>query len=91
MTVRKSIAISTLLVVCSCQQEVAVPTARELIDNRQLLTEWQNKCATGEYSHLSAEQKVRFCATTNDASISVAEAAAAKSASDFYGTNIKRK
>ncbi len=42
-------------------------------------------------SPLTAEQKARFCSTTQEASVSVAEAAAAKSASDFYDTNTKRK
>lgn len=88
---RKILPIGALLIVCGCQQEVAVPTAKELIDNRQLLTEWQSKCNTGEYSRLTAEQKARFCSTTQEASVSVAEAAAAKSASDFYDTNTKRK
>lgn len=88
---RKFFPVCALLVVCGCQQEVAVPTAKELIGNRELLTQWQAKCNTGEYSHLAAEQKVRFCSTTQEASVSVAEAAAAKSASDFYDVNTKRK
>lgn len=80
-----------MLIVGGCQQEVAVPTAQELIANRPLLKEWQAKCDTGQYSQLTAEQKARYCSTTQEASISVTEAAAAKSASDFYKTNTIRK
>ena len=83
--------ITALLLVCGCQQEVAVPTAKELIDNRQLLAEWTAKCDTGEYSNLAAEQKVRFCATTHDATISVARASSGKKESDFFKANTIRK
>ncbi|PTW43949.1 hypothetical protein C8J25_11312 [Sphingomonas faeni] len=88
---KKFLPFSAVLIVCGCQQEVAVPTAQELIANRPLLKEWQTKCDTGQYSHLTAEQKPRYCSTTEEANISVTEAAAAKSASDFYNANTRRK
>ena len=79
------------LIVCSCHQAVKVPTAQELIADRQLLSEWQVKCSTGEYSHLAAADKANFCSTTNDASISVATIAAGKKDSDFFGNMSQRK
>lgn len=88
---RKIIPVCALLAVCACQQDIAVPTAKDLIENRQLLTEWQGKCNTGEYSQLAAAEKARLCATTQEATISVAEAAAAKKAGDFYDANAIRK
>lgn len=87
----KFLPVCALLVVGGCQQDVGVPTAKELIANRPLFNEWQAKCEAGEYSHLAAEQKARYCSTTQEASISIAEAAAAKSASDFYNANTIRK
>lgn len=80
-----------LLAVCGCQQEVAVPTAQELIDNRQMLATWQSKCDSGEYSHLKANAKARKCSTTHDATISVTQAAEGKKASDFFKANTIRK
>ena len=88
---KKFLPFCAVLIVCGCQQEVAVPTAQELIANRSLLKEWQAKCDTGQYSHLTTEQKPRYCSTTEEASISVTEAAAAKSASDFYNANTRRR
>lgn len=88
---KRFLPLCAVLVVCGCQQEVAVPTAQELIANRPLLKEWQEKCETGQYSHVTAEQKTRYCSTTQEASISVTEAAAAKTASDFYNANTIRK
>ena len=79
------------LIVCSCHQAVKVPTAQDLIANRQLLSEWQAKCSSGEYSRLTASDKANLCSTTNDASISVAEVAAGKKDSDFFGNMSKRK
>lgn len=88
---RKLVPICALFLVCGCQQKVAVPTAQELIDDRRLLTEWQTKCDTGEYSHLAETERARLCSTTHDTTISVAEAATATSASDFYDGNTERK
>lgn len=85
------IPIVVLLSVCGCQQEVAVPTAQELIDNRQMLATWQSKCDSGEYSHLEADEKARKCSTTQDATISVTQAAEGKKASDFFKANTIRK
>lgn len=79
------------LIVCGCQQAVKVPTAQELIGNRELLSEWQAKCSTGEYSRLAASEKADLCSTTNDASTSVAALAAGKNDSDFFGNMSKRK
>lgn len=88
---RKLLPLCALVVMCGCQQQVAVPTAQELIQNRQLLTEWQSKCNTGEYSHLAPAQKSNLCSTTEEATISVAEKNAGSNASDFYDANTKRK
>ena len=89
---RKSLYPAMLtLIVCSCHQAIKVPTAQELIANRQLLSEWQAKCGTGEYSHFAAADKANFCSTTNDASISVNSIAVGKKDSDFFGNMSKRK
>ncbi|MDQ1159600.1 hypothetical protein QE385_003997 [Sphingomonas sp. SORGH_AS 950] len=85
------IPILALLTVCGCQQEVAAPTAQELIDNREMLATWQSKCDSGEYSHLEADEKARKCSTTRDATISVTQAAEGKKASDFFKANTIRK
>ena len=88
---RAKLGLSVLFILASCQRQVVVPTAQELIGNRQLLAEWQAKCDTGEYSHLPAAEKANLCSTTHDASISVAEIKAGKSGSDFFDANTKRK
>lgn len=88
---RKLVPVCALFLMYGCQQKVAVPTAQELIDDRRLLTEWQTKCDTGEYSHLGETETARLCSITHDATISVAEATTATSASDFYDANTERK
>ena len=88
---RKLLPLCALIIMCGCQQQVAVPTAQELIQNRQLLTEWQNKCDTGGYSHLPAAQKADLCSTTQQAVISAAQQSAAKNDADFFEANTKRK
>ena len=88
---RKFLSISALLIVCGCQQNVVVPTTQELVANRRLLTEWETKCNTGEYSHLSADQKTNLCSTTQNAIITVAELKTAENAKSFYDVNTKRK
>ncbi|PZU06509.1 hypothetical protein [Sphingomonas sp.] len=88
---RKIIPVLALVVVAGCHRQVAVPTAQELINNRPLLTEWQVKCDTGEYSHLAATEKADLCSTTHDASMSVAAMKAGKQDSDFFGNMSKRK
>jgi uncharacterized protein YcfL len=91
MTMRKLLIVSVLLVTCSCQQKVAVPTAEELIANRQLLAEWQAKCGTGDYSRLAPAQKADLCSTTDAAATSVAQMEAGKKESDFFKANTLRK
>jgi hypothetical protein len=88
---RKTLPLITLLIVGGCQQNVVVPTAKELIASPQLLTEWRAKCETGEYSHLPADQKAKMCATTGDATISVAQAKAGNEETDFFRQNTIRK
>ena len=88
---RKSIAVLSLLAVYGCQQNVVVPTAKELIDNPILLREWQAKCDSGEYSHLEAGQKARMCATTGNATISVAQTKSGGSEVDFFNQISKRR
>lgn len=88
---RKKLCLSALLLVCGCQQNVVVPTTKELLANPQLLAEWQTKCDTGEYSHLPADQKARICFTTQNAVISSAEIQAGKDSQNFYDANTKRK
>jgi hypothetical protein len=87
----KKLPLITLLIVGGCQQNVVAPTAKELIASPELLTEWQAKCETGEYSHLPADQKARMCATTGDATISVAQAKAGNEEADFFKQNTIRK
>ncbi len=88
---RKFLPLFALGIVCACQQQVTVPTAPELIANRQLLTAWQEKCNSGEYSRLAPARKSELCSTTQEATISVAEIAAGKKATDFFDANTKRR
>lgn len=88
---RKILSLCSLLVVCGCQQNVVVPTAKELIASPQLLSQWQEKCDAGEYSHLPADQKAKMCATTGDATISVAHTKAGNEEADFFKQNMIRK
>ena len=88
---RKLVPLCVLLAVGGCQQQVAVPTAQQLIANRALLTEWQAKCDTGEYSQLAPAQKSNRCSTTQDATISVAQMSSGKKDSDFFKANTLRK
>lgn len=87
----KLLSVCVLLAVCGCDQKVVVPTIKELIDNPQILAEWQAKCDTGEYSHLPAAQKADMCFTTQEAARSVAVAAAGKAEADFFEANTLRK
>lgn len=88
---RKRLPLFALVAVCGCQQQVAVPTAQQLIADRGLLTQWQGKCDTGEYSQLAPAQKSNLCSTTQEATISVAQMSAGKADSDFFKANTKRK
>ena len=91
MTVRKLFPMCVLLALCGCQPRVVVPTAKDLVADRQLLKVWQGKCDTGEYSHLPADQKATFCSTTADATISVAQEEAGKKEADFFDKSTRRK
>lgn len=88
---RKLLIVSVLLVTSACQQKVAVPTAEELIANRQLLAAWQAKCESGDYSHLAPAEKANLCSTTDTATTSVAQMEAGKKESDFFKANTLRK
>ncbi len=88
---RQILPLCTLLFICGCQQNVVVPTAKELSASPQLLTEWQAKCDAGEYSHLPADQKARMCATTGEATISVAQTKAGNEEADFFRQSTVRK
>ena len=88
---RKILSLCSLLVVCGCQQNVVVPTAKDLIASPQLLSQWQAKCDAGEYSHLPADQKAKMCGTTGDATISVAQTKAGNEEADFFKQNTIRK
>ena len=88
---RKLISLCVFVAVCSCQQQVAVPTAQQLIADRALLTEWQGKCDTGPYSQLAPAQKNNLCSTTQEATISVAQMSSGKKDSDFFKANTLRK
>lgn len=80
-----------LLVVCGCQQNISVPTTKELVRNPQLLREWQAKCNTGNYSNLPANQKGNLCFTTREAARSVAVTKAGNEEANFFGQNARRK
>lgn len=88
---RKFIPLCAVLAVCGCQRSVAVPTAQQLIADRALLTQWQKKCDTGEYSQLAPAEKSNLCSTTQEATISVAQIQAGKKESDFFSANTLRK
>ena len=88
---RKLTPLCAIVLVCGCQQQVAVPTAQQLIANRALLTEWQGKCDTGEYSQLARPEKSNRCSTTQEATISVAQMSAGKKDSDFFRANTVRR
>ena len=88
---RNIISLCALLVVCGCQQRVAVPTTKDLLANPQLLSDWQAKCNTGDYSHLPANQKDSLCFTTREAGRSVAVTKAGNEEADFFEQNTRRK
>lgn len=88
---RRLATFAVLLVVCGCQQQVAIPTAQQLVANPSLLAEWQGKCNTGEYSQIAPAQKANLCSTTQQATISVTQQRAAKEEADFYDANTRRK
>ncbi|WP_241211848.1 hypothetical protein [Sphingomonas sp. ABOLF] len=88
---RKLIPLSALVAICGCQQQVAVPTAQQLIADRALLTEWQGKCDTGAYSQFAPAQKSNLCSTTQEATISVAQMSSGKKDADFFRANTLRK
>ncbi|GHH25678.1 hypothetical protein GCM10008023_39320 [Sphingomonas glacialis] len=90
---RKIFSLCALLVVCGCQQkqDVAVPTTKELMANPQLLSEWQAKCNTSDYSHLPADQKDNLCFTTREAARSLAVTKVGNEEADFFDQNTRRK
>lgn len=88
---RKLMTLGVLIMMCGCQREVAVPTAKQLIADRALLSEWQGKCDTGEFSQLAPAEKSDRCSTTQEATISVAQMSAGKKESDFFKANTVRK
>ena len=88
---RKLIPLCVLVAVCGCQQQVAVPTAQQLIADRALLAEWQGKCDTGAFSQLAPAQKSNLCSTTQEATISVTQMSSGKKDSDFFKANTLRK
>ena len=88
---RRLAAFAVLLMVCSCQQQVSIPTAQQLIANPTLLAEWQAKCNTRAYSQIAPAQKTNLCYTTQQATISIAQQSAAKDDADFYDANTRRK
>lgn len=88
---RKLFSLCVLFVVPACQQKIVVPTAQELVSNPQLFREWQEKCSTGEYSHLAGVEKDNMCSTTNSAGMTLAQVNASKKESDFFRANTLRK
>jgi hypothetical protein len=90
---RKILTVCALLLFYGCQQkqDVAVPTTKELIANPQLLSEWQAKCNTGDYSPLPANRKDNLCFTTREAAGSVAANKAGNEEADFFEQNTRRK
>jgi hypothetical protein len=88
---RRSVLVAAVLLVSGCQSSVKVPTAQELLANKQLLAEWQRKCGTGEYSQLGAAEKAEMCSTTQNAVISVAQTRSGQADADFFEANSKRK
>lgn len=88
---KKFTSLIVLAALAGCQQQVSVPTAKQLVDNAPLRAEWQAKCNTGEYSHLEAAQRASLCSTTDQATATVAQIKASKADSDFFNAASKRK
>ena len=88
---RKILPLLALLFACGCQQNVIVPTTKELIASPPLFAEWRAKCETGEYSQLPADQKANMCATTGNAIILVTQIEAGNEEADFSKANTIRK
>lgn len=88
---RRSLIVVAVLLAGGCQSNAKVPTTQELIADRRLLAEWQQKCDAGEYSRLGAAEEAEMCTTTQNAAISVAQAQSGKADSDFFEANSKRK
>lgn len=88
---RKMPPLLVLLFACGCQQNVVVPTAKELIASPPLLAQWRAKCETGAYSQLPADQKASMCTTTENAIVSVAQIKAGNEEAEFFKANTIRK
>ncbi|WP_068089510.1 hypothetical protein [Novosphingobium rosa] len=73
---RKLFVLCLALAACGCEKKaaeaVAVPTTAQLMADNQLLSTWQGKCNTGEYSQLPAAEKDNMCFTTREATRSLA-------------------
>ena len=88
---RRAALVTALVLVSGCQSSVKVPTTQELVANKQLLAEWQQKCGTGDYSHLGAAEKAEMCSTTQNAVVIVAQAQSGQADADFFEANSKKK
>lgn len=88
---RKMLPLLALFFAYGCQQNVVVPTAKELIASPPLFAELRAKCKTGMYSQLPADQKANMCTTTENAIVSVAQIKAGNEEADFFNANTIRK
>jgi hypothetical protein len=91
MIVRKTIVICGLLAAASCSRPVQVPTEAAFERDPALLKTWIEKCRSGEYSNLGADEKLRMCGSAESAAGVMTQKQAGKDADDAFSNAILRK
>ncbi len=91
MIVRKTVVIWVLLAVAGCSEPVQVPTEAAFERDPALLKTWIEKCRSGEYSSLGADEKLRMCGSAESAAGVMTQKQAGKDADDAFSNAILRK
>lgn len=91
MIVRKTVVSWGLLAVVGCSQPVQVPTEAAFERDPALLKRWIEKCRSGEYSNLGADEKLRMCGSAASAAGAMSQKQAGKDADDAFSNAILRK
>lgn len=69
---KRRIIISGLLALAACTKPAAVPSEADFEANPKLLADWMQKCTTGAYSRLGAEEQSHLCGSAQSAAAAVA-------------------
>jgi len=91
MIVRKTVIIWGLLAMAGCSQPVQVPTEAAFEKDPALLRTWIEKCRSGEYSNLGADEKLQMCVSAGSAAGVMTQRQAGKDADDAFSNAILRK